>query len=87
MILDEEPVKNGIGVNVYPNPSNGIFTIETPLSMDDLTVWDAQGRNVFSQVVNSNRYTIDLAENPSGIYYIRGRCGQDFFSEKVMLQR
>lgn len=56
---------------IYPNPSNGIFNIETG-NMDKqlLQVFDLTGKIVLSQLIN-NTSTIDLTNLPEGIYNVK----------------
>jgi hypothetical protein len=58
------------GVNIYPNPSEGIINI-TNLNNDENTivVYDVIGKIVTSKVVNSAT-TIDLSSNGTGIYLV-----------------
>ncbi len=65
------------GVNIYPNPSNGKFTIdmlETPC-MASLQVYDIMGQEIFTEVLPQTAkgalINIDLSNNPDGVYLYR----------------
>ncbi|MDE7101385.1 MAG: Ig-like domain-containing protein, partial [Bacteroidales bacterium] len=59
------------GVNVYPNPSDGLFNVETPCAMR-ASVYTEQGRLLGSySCPAAGRYEIDLRHKPSGIYFLR----------------
>lgn len=66
----------GDGVEVYPNPSNGVFTV-TFEDMDgivQLSVFDVRGREVASQSLTARDRTaqnIDLSGFASGVYTLR----------------
>lgn len=60
----------GINASVYPNPSNGIFTLQLA-SADQLyiRIMDVSGKVVLSkQLAGSSLYTIDLQEASVGVY-------------------
>jgi len=58
--------------NVYPNPNNGLFTIESSDVSDNsvIEVYNVIGEKVFIGNLNSaqNGSTVDLRNQPSGIY-------------------
>ncbi|MCF8258027.1 MAG: serine hydrolase [Flavobacteriales bacterium] len=53
------------GVHIYPNPSNGLFTISTPAMVE---VMDVFGRTVTAAMQTS---TIDLRDHRDGVYLVR----------------
>jgi hypothetical protein len=58
-------------VTVYPNPSNGIFTIEMPnMNTAKVMVMDITGKVVFDNTVISNDQ-IKLQNVEQGMYFIR----------------
>ncbi len=65
-----------IEINVFPNPSNGIFQLNVNTNKQDnytLEVKDVLGRVIYSSaLVSSGNYktTIDLQEQPTGIYFV-----------------
>jgi hypothetical protein len=56
-------------VNIYPNPSTGIFTI---LSEEEtaVEVYDMIGKKVYSNKVSIGSSTIDLTNHANGIYLV-----------------
>lgn len=62
-------------VKIYPNPSKGIFTLETTeLHSTELhyTVTDVAGRTVVSKTnISAETQTIDLSAFPKGIYIMK----------------
>ncbi|MCG9880998.1 MAG: T9SS type A sorting domain-containing protein, partial [Bacteroidia bacterium] len=55
---------------IYPNPSNGIFTIENGQENSEAIVYDLLGKIVFTQKL-SNKINIDLSTQPKGVYFIK----------------
>ncbi len=63
-----------VNINVYPNPSNGVFNIELPVGTDakQLYITDIAGKQIVLNTyqVNKNIYTVDLSEKAAGIYIL-----------------
>ncbi|MGZ3863511.1 MAG: T9SS type A sorting domain-containing protein [Bacteroidia bacterium] len=75
----EEPimVNNQTKILLYPNPSNGNFTIEAP-EKQSVTILDENGRIVLTQEVEDVT-TIEASHLRSGIYYVNfvGKQGHE----------
>jgi hypothetical protein len=90
VLANEEGLKNS--VNIYPNPSNGIFTVEfneTKLSKDlEIEVVDVLGRSIYTQKVkpfNGKHYeALDLSNNPNGQYFLRIIGAEKYEVRKVL---
>ncbi|MBR3730380.1 MAG: T9SS type A sorting domain-containing protein [Bacteroidales bacterium] len=57
-------------VFIYPNPSNGIFTIQGK-DIRKVEVFDTYGQVILSKEVKSDHEQIDLSNNPAAVYFIR----------------
>jgi hypothetical protein len=56
---------------VYPNPSNGVFTVKTgSVDASAVTVVDVTGRVVFESQSTSNQIQVDLTDELPGIYFV-----------------
>ncbi|GAB4283042.1 MAG: hypothetical protein Kow0068_07790 [Marinilabiliales bacterium] len=57
-------------VNVYPNPNNGIFTIELPDKYSNMSCdfLDITGNTVFITQLNELRNEFDFSDLPKGVY-------------------
>ncbi|UAM98000.1 T9SS type A sorting domain-containing protein [Polaribacter litorisediminis] len=77
--IDKEEIEDGplIRVSVYPNPSQGIFTIELPPSLfgevDSFQVIDLSGNILFTKkiVTKEAQIKIDLRNFASRVYILR----------------
>jgi hypothetical protein len=81
-------------LQVYPNPSNGRYTVEVPETFRSgwLAVISPNGSIIDQQKVASGArpVTVDITNHPAGLYHIelypKGREDKVFWSEKVVKQ-
>ena len=73
-------------INIYPNPSNGTFTIiNNELQITNIEITDITGKLVLSKttkVNNNSQYSI----NKKGIYFITIKTEIQIFTEKIIIQ-
>ncbi len=73
---------------LYPNPSNGKFTINVnSLSEEniELTVFDVLGKRVYNNSLNTKTNTLDLSFLQAGIYQGVFNNGKDLITKKIVL--
>ncbi|PZF74090.1 hypothetical protein DN068_05210 [Taibaiella soli] len=73
---------------VYPNPTHGTFTVESPENMTNtvITVLDLNGRVIARQNISVSGHTVFNLENvTSGVYVIYISDGKDAFHVKIMV--
>lgn len=80
-------VENTIVANVYPNPSNGAFTVLTNQGCD-LTIVDAQGKTVHTQSVlaSENSAQVDLKGMAKGMYTMLVTTANGTTSKKIIIE-
>ena len=72
-------IENGISSNsldfhleIYPNPSNGIITIENNTSEHyQISVTDITGREVYSTIIENKINTLNISDLSDGMYYLQ----------------
>ncbi len=78
-------------ISVYPNPSNGSFTIASSESLDKsvLTIYNMLGEKVATKELTGNKNLLSLNGNPSGVYFYRitGETGILISNGKLILQK
>lgn len=72
-------------MNVYPNPSTGVFNIKGLGSNVKMTVSNAQGQELYSKLVSGNTQ-LDLTAQPKGIYFIKFMSNNSTRVEKVVIK-
>ena len=74
-------------INVYPNPSSGIFNIyiENPINNAKITVADLNGRIVYvSKFENLDNKSLDLNHLQNGIYILNIANADYNYSQKIV---
>ncbi|MCP4310474.1 MAG: T9SS type A sorting domain-containing protein [Bacteroidetes bacterium] len=70
---------------VYPNPSSGIFTVETNIANDYLIeIYTAGGHRIYKETAHGNTHYINLSDFPHGMYLINIRFNSSTLWEKVI---
>jgi C-terminal processing protease CtpA/Prc len=72
--------------NIYPNPSTGIFKIETNFSTYTYKIFNSLGKEVSSEVTNESN-EIDLSGFENGIYTVVVYHDNQIESKKITLMR
>lgn len=82
-------VKNTGHLAVYPNPSNGVFTIRADINTPaTLQVIDLTGKLVYTETTeasaNGLETKIDINTLPQGIYFIKVYAGNETLNAKII---
>jgi hypothetical protein len=73
--------------NTFPNPTNGIFTIELESNAKyDITVNNVLGQTVVSTTTNGMNTSIDLSSFDKGVYTVELRNNDATYTEKVIVE-
>ncbi len=77
-------------LNIYPNPGNGIFNVQCSMLnvQCSITIYNVLGEVVF-QIPNTEYrlpITIDLSNQPGGIYFIRLQTDKEILTGKIISQ-
>jgi hypothetical protein len=88
-----EAKENSI-LKAYPNPTTGEITVEFPadFELEKLEVLDIQGRMIRTFPVagsskESKLMTIDLSDEPEGVYFLRAARDRTIYYQKIILTR
>ena len=74
-------------LNVYPNPSNGVFTVTVPqLDNATIVVYDAIGKIVKRVVPTSTDTQINISNEPKGMYFVKVSTVNDNKTIKVVVK-
>lgn len=86
--LDESAVgSQQSAVNIYPNPSSSLITIEKPVTTGKntfLTISNISGLQIISLQITKQLTTVDLSGLPQGIYIVRIQDDKTVCVEKII---
>lgn len=86
-------VSNGVAVNgidkvvegkLYPNPTQGVFTVQTPISLSLVTVYNAAGLRVYERTCTTQQAEVDISTQPPGVYMVYVLCGDKTYASKMV---
>lgn len=85
------PISEYAFLDVYPNPGNGIFTLNLRTNKENNTlmqvqIYDITGSCVFKEIINENISNLDLSILSRGIYYIHATTKDDSFNQKLIIK-
>jgi hypothetical protein len=67
---------NSYLINIYPNPSSGIFTIETPIN-SNILIYDLPGNKVLEAISKNGKVHLDLSSYAKGLYLLKVQIGNN----------
>jgi hypothetical protein len=85
--LDESSIISSL--SIYPNPSNGIFSIQSESNLEkiDVLVINPLGQTIlFETAKNTAQLQIDLSKMSKGIYYLKASTNEGTKLFKVVLE-
>ncbi|MBS1645370.1 MAG: T9SS type A sorting domain-containing protein [Bacteroidetes bacterium] len=72
---------------VAPNPGNGLFKISSESSFADvISVYNLMGKLILQVHPKSNQSTIDLSNQPKGIYILKLGSNSQEVTQKIIIQ-
>ncbi len=78
--------KNSDLIDIFPNPSNGNFTIESDLlnkSKFRIEIYDITGNLFFNEVLYSKHFKLDLKD---GLYFMKIIDGENVYLKKLIIE-
>ncbi len=70
-------------ISVYPNPSNGMYTIETE-NATTVNVFDALGKVVYTQKLADGKHIINLSNLNNGLYILKAESNGQFKTGRLI---
>ncbi|PWK27766.1 putative secreted protein (Por secretion system target) [Arcicella aurantiaca] len=79
------------GLSIYPNPSNGLLTIETLADYEnpEIIIYDLLGRLIYTGTVPSikGKLIVDLRNQPEGEYMLRFKASGFDLAKRIIINR
>jgi hypothetical protein len=71
---------------IFPNPTTGSFTINSPIKINTIELYDIVGKQVMSLTSNKNTERIQLINSPAGVYFIKLTSDNGSVVKKLIVQ-
>ena len=77
------------GFDVFPNPSNGIFSVTSAEQISSVEIYNTLGEKVTHNVISgaAKNLSIDLSDHPSGVYFVQLKTAEGTAVKKIVVQR
>jgi hypothetical protein len=85
LTTDVEDIAMANTVSVYPNPSNGIFILETDAQKSGIEIYNIVGSLVYKDEIKSGKTELDLSMYEKGIYFVRLEINGDVKTQKLIV--
>ncbi|POY39838.1 hypothetical protein C3L50_08380 [Flavobacterium alvei] len=69
-------------ISVYPNPTNGLVTVNSTAAVKAITVYDTTGKQISASKTN----TVDLSNQAKGVYLVQVQTENGSTSKKVVVE-
>lgn len=81
-----ESIKTDL-LNLYPNPSNGIFYIKHDINDANelVIITNTAGKTILETKVNNEQAKINLIGQPNGIYFVRLYSMNGLFTKRIII--
>jgi hypothetical protein len=88
VVISDDPalgIQNLISneISIFPNPTNGMFTVNMVNEDANLKLFDATGRQLRSQIIQAGEI-INIQNLINGVYYVTLNDGETVFSQKLI---
>jgi len=85
----EKEIVGNIGqLSIYPNPSLGTLNVAlTEKNNSTVSIYNILGEVVFSSTKNTQLFTVDMNNQPNGVYFVKVKTGGNVTTKKVVLSK
>ncbi len=81
--LDNNTFSGIVGIDLYPNPSNGIFNFQLVNDLQ-IEVYNNLGQLLQSEKMFSGNNTINITDKAAGIYFLKANDGNNVSTYKII---
>jgi bilirubin oxidase len=73
-------------ISMFPNPSDGFFTISATKKITKIEITDVIGNVIYQTPINNFEATIDLSENAKGVYFVKVFHNEESSMQKAVIR-
>lgn len=76
-------------INIFPNPSQGFFTIqsETSIGRGEIKVFNTLGEIIYQNNLSSNTTELDLSNQPNGVYFVKINSNENSITKRIIISK
>jgi len=84
--LSNTSFDSDLGITVYPNPAVDLVKVKTANTLEDIKLYDIQGRIIssYSNFENAFDNTLDVTSLSKGMYFIKIKTAEDEVTKKLI---
>lgn len=80
-----EPILQTNLVQIFPNPATNHFYIQSVKSIQEVSIYNILGQLLYQKSnINSDKLNIDFANYSKGLYLIKTKSNDEYFSTKIV---
>jgi hypothetical protein len=83
--IQKLPNSQALALKIYPNPNNGVFTIESEANIP-LNIINSVGQLV-AQMPAGTKTEVNIESLPPGIYFVLGNTTKKYVNQKIIVVR
>ena len=72
---------------VFPNPADGLLTIQNDNAIEEIRLYDATEKLVFQSLINNQKAVIDVSNFASGIYNLCVYSNEEVLTRKIVISK
>ncbi|MFZ4796239.1 MAG: T9SS type A sorting domain-containing protein [Bacteroidia bacterium] len=75
---------NKAAISIFPNPTNGLVQIQSPINIQTILVFDITGKQLLQQEPNAQTDEINMSNLPQGLYQIHVQAAMGVLVKKLV---
>ncbi len=83
--IDNQRVISG-SFKVYPNPSKGLFAVETLSDVAEISIYNLNGQLIFKTFTDSKLTNVDLSNQSAGVYLVKISDVSNSYTQKLIIR-
>ncbi len=91
---DDDPIVSApdislsdVAVNIFPNPANDVFYIESDAQISEIRMFDVLGQVVYTHAANDRNHTINIGGMNAGVYFVQITTEAGVVTQRVQVTR
>lgn len=73
-------------ISIYPNPATDMLNVKAEIEVEQISILNTQGQEVYQEQLNRNAAQIDLSNFLPGLYFARIEADGKTYSKKIIIR-